>query len=231
MNKKKRNDLTKFYIIIGFAIVIIIGYFLYSKYLDNYNYLKIDKTKNLVYTKSKEQFGNYYQYRPMVNLKDSIGEVINNDIDGYLDTFNKDNVCITYEYDLSGRILSLVLKVEDYSYVESANVLSFRSYNINLGTLEILSNDKVIDLFELNSEDIAISLNSKLNDYYNYLLDNNMIDNKCNYDCFMKSRNYTEGLDDVEYYIRDGKLVLFKPHINISSTDEKENLYDFEITN
>ena len=229
MKKNMKKEIISFIGIISLFVIVIIGYKFYQYYYDNYNYLKIDRSKHLVYTSLKEQYGNYYQYRPYINLKGDIGVVLNKDINDYLDSFTKEDICVTYENDLNGTILSLILKVEDHSFVESTNVLYYRAYNINLDTLEILPNDTVLSYFELSYDDINVSLNNKLNDYYNELINNNLVSNSCNYKCFMDSRFYNEGIDDLEYFIRDGRLVLFKPHVYIGSTDSDEKSDNFEI--
>ena len=228
MKKLKKSDLYLFIGIVLLFVIIIIGYRFYQSYYSNYNYLKLDRSKHLVYNASKDQYGNFYQYRPMVNIKDELGDIINKDINDYLDNFTKEDVSITYEYDLSGKILSLILKVEDHSFVESTDVLYYRAYNVNLDTLEILPNDTVIGYYELSYDDINTVVNNKLNEYYNELVNRNLIDNSCNYNCFIKTRFYNESIDDIEYFIRDGKLVLFKPHVYISSTDSDES-DNFEI--
>ena len=215
--RKNNNDIGKYAIIPIVLIVLIIGYFIYTKYRENYNYLKEDISKSLIYTISKEQHGSYYQYKPCINLKDRVGELANNDINEYLNNFNKNNISITYDYDLSGKVLSLILKVEDFSYAESSSIHYFRTYNINLDTLEILSKEQLLSYYEMNNDQLESIIINQLHDYYNELnLD------KCDYNCFLKSREFTEDLEDAEYYVRDSKLVVFKPYISMNETDVKE---------
>jgi hypothetical protein len=217
LKKRKNNDIRKYAIFPIIFILLIIGYFIYNKYTENYNYLKKDKSQYLVYTIAKRQSGSYNQYKPYINLKGRIGEIVNNDIDEYLKNFAKENICITYEYDLSGKVLSLILKVQDYSYAESASILNFRTYNINLDTLEILSKEQLLSYYELTNEDLEVRLNEQIHNYYNELELN-----KCDYNCFLKSRNITEDLEDAEYFVRDSKLVIFKPYISMNDTEIKD---------
>ena len=52
----------------------------------------------------------------------------------------------------------------------------------------------------------------------------------CNYNCFLKSRDFTDTMEDVEYYVRDGKLVVFKPYTYMYNAEEEKNIvYDFLI--
>ena len=227
--KKKKYNITKFIIAVVIILILIFGYYFYNKSQDNYNSLKIDKSEYLVFTASEKQFGNYNQYKPHLNIKGNLGTTINNNIDEFISNFEKNNICITYEYDLNGKILSLIIKIEDYSYVESAAILYFRSYNINLDKQELLTKDQVLNLFDTDTSDVETKLNSKIEEYYNELVKENIINNKeCNYSCFKKSRNFEEDMSDAEYFIRDGKLIVFKPYVYMINENSKIK-YDFEI--
>lgn len=228
---KKKNSIIQIVCIVIVVVSIVIGYVYYNNNSENYNSVKIDKSQYLVYTKSKQQSGYYNQYKPFLNVKGEVADQVNNDIDLYFSNFDKDNVCITYEYDLNGKVLSLVIKVEDYSYVDSAAVLYFRSYNIKLDSMEILSNEKILSYFNMNSSDVEVKLDEKIKEYYYKLVGSAVIDEKeCNYDCFIQARNFEPGTEDNEYYVRNGKLVVFKPYIFMTSTDSDEEIvYDFEL--
>ena len=229
MNKYKKN-LPKFIIIVILALAFLIYYGLSNKLTDNYNYLKEDKSKYLVYTKTKSIADSYYQYIPYVNLKGELGTLINNDIETYLTNFKKNNICITYESDLNGKILSLVIKIEDHSYVESASITYFKSYNINLGTKEVIDNDTILNYFEITNEEVQTKLNEKIEEQYKYLKSNNLIATNCNYSCFIKSSELNNNLDDAQFFIRDGQLIVFKPYTYISTSSDENTLFDFQIT-
>lgn len=229
--KKNKDSVTKFGIIVVILLIVVIGYYFYNKKNDNYNNLKIDSTKHLVYTKSKTAAGSYNQYTPFLNVKGELASQINQDIEYYISNFNKDNIFITYDSDLNGKVLSLVIKVEDYSYVESAVVLHFRTYNVKLDTMQLLSNESILDYFDLNDSLLEEKFNERLNEYYTELVNNESInEHECDYDCFIKSRGFQSGVEDNEYYIRDGKLVVYKPYIFMSSTTSSKKIkYDFTI--
>lgn len=231
MKNKYKTNINKFSIIVVIMLIVVIGYYFYNKNNENYNNLKIDKSKYLVYTKSKKELGSYNQYTPYLNLKGELASKINDDIKYYISNFNKDNICITYESDLNGKVLSLVIKIEDYSYVESAAVLHFRTYNVKLDTMELLSNESILNYFDLNDSLLEEKFNNRLNEYYTELVNNESInEHECDYDCFIRTRGFQVGVEDNEYYIRDGKLVVFKPYIFMSSTTSTKKIkYDFTI--
>ena len=135
-----------------------------------------------------------------------------------------------YEYDINGEILSLVLKVEDHSLAQRATITSFKSYNINIKTTELLTNEKVLDLFNTTEENIEKIIKKETKDYYNNLVSNNNISiNECNYNCYIKDRNIDNYLDGIELYIRDGNLIVFKPMTFIPLYEDEKIIKEYEI--
>ena len=229
---KKKKTMTSFFAFVAVAVIVIIGYFIYRKQSENYNYLKVDSSKNLVYTSAKIQHGTYYQFIPYLNIKGDIGIYLNSDIQDFVKNFDQDHVGISYESDLNGKVLSLVIVVEDHSFVESATILNYRSYNIHLGNQEVLSDDVLLSYFDLSKNDVELLMNQKLNGLYQQTLQEGLIDRTCNYQCFLKTRNFTNGIEDVYYFVRDGKLIAFKPYTYLYSNAVDQNIvYDFELTN
>ena len=54
----------------------------------------------------------------------------------------------------------------------------------------------------------------------------------CNYTCFLDSRGFQDGLEDVSFFIRDGKLIAFKPYTFLSPNSSLDTVvHDFEIAN
>lgn len=221
------------FLVYGFSAISILLIIIYGLFYRNndYNNLKLDKSKQLVYTIEEIKSGNYKQYIPYLNINNTNISVINDDIYEYINNFRElNNVGITYEYNINGKVLSLVLKVENHGYAEAAALLQFRSYNLDLDTLNIVSNDKLLSFFNINTVDVQVALNNKIEEYYDNLVNNEAINlNECDYDCFLKSRNLNDNVDDIEYYVRDGKLFAFKPYTCILNDKEKDIVYDFEI--
>ena len=197
----------------------------------NYNNKKIDRNKYIVYTKETRKKEYYIQDVPFINIKGENIEIINDDIYNFLENFNKENIEISYEYSINGIILSLVLKVEDHTKADNAVVTNFRSYNINMDTLELLSNPKVLNYFNISEQEVNNIIENYINDYYNELVNNNILDqNECNYNCFLNRRDIKSNyIDNISYYIRDGKLIVFKPTTFIPIYDNEERIDEYEI--
>ena len=225
LNNKKTIILIAILLI---AAILSYGIIKYNNH--NYDNLKIDKSKNFVFTSSTKQSDNYTQERPFVNIKGYSIEIINKDIDKFLDSFTEDNIEMKYEYDINGEVLSLVLKVEDHSLAESATITSFKSYNINIKTSELLENEKVLDLFNTTEENIEKIIKKETKEYYNNLVDNKILSiNECNYNCYIKDRNIDNYLDGIELYIRDGNLIVFKPMTFIPLYEDEKIIKEYEI--
>ena len=222
-------------------IIIIISVFLIASLMvygiikingRNYNYKKIEKSKYIVYTRESNEANYYIQDIPSINLKGKSIEIINQDIDTYLNNFKKDNIDIYYEYNINGIILSLILIVEDHSKIETATLTYYRAYNININTLELLSNKSVLDYFNVTEQDVSNKLERDLKTYYKDLVNNSIIkENECNYKCFLESRdiNSNNYIDNIEYFIRNGELIAFKPIVFIPLFDKEKITSEFII--
>lgn len=231
MRKKNNNKIIMFSIIVFLIIAFLIWYAFSDKGSENFNNMKIDSSEYLVYTGNELDSGSYKQYIPFVNIKGEIGELINNNIVEYVNSFTNDNTCITYEYDLSGNVLSILLKVEDHSIADRATLLYFRSYNINLKHKEILSNETLFSYFNVSSSMVLNNYNHQLEEYYKKLVSNNSINsNECDFNCFYNNREFTNDLDDAEYYVKEGKLFVYKPYVHYSLDNNDEITYGFQVS-
>lgn len=226
--KKLRKRPIIFFAIVLVCILFILFYAFYFRHSNTYDRLKIDKSQYFVYTISEEEKGYYYQYKPFVNIKGEIGNYINQDIELFFSSFDKDDICITYDSNVSGKVLSLIVKVEDYSYADSAVIYYFQSYNVNLEKNEIVDNDTLFSYFDLTSDVVYSMFNQKLEEYYYELVNDGAISRSCNYECFLNDRGFEDGNDDVEFYVKEGKLIAYKPYINISQGELK--IHEFIIT-
>lgn len=226
---EKLNDDTKKKLIIGFGILLIIILIVFSYFVRqgrNYNNIKLNKNNYLVYTlKSKKKKDIYTVNMPYVNIKGELGKKVNNDISTFLSKYmDKERTVVSYEYNISGDILSIILKVVDYE-TEFAPEVYFKSYNINLRKLELIDNGALFNLFGIDEDTISNILETQFNNYYNEILDEEYYDEReCNYECFLKNREIDNYLDDVSYYVKDGNLIAYKPFIFYSIYGE-ENFF------
>ena len=232
---KKTNKIIIICIAI-FLIISIIAYGILKNSNKNFNNIKEDKSKYIVYTKKSIKSGNYHQDIPYINIKSESIKIINEDIDNYVNNFKNKNTNINYEFNINGIILSLIIKVEDHN-IEVATVPYFRSYNISLNTYELVSNELLLNELNLTQKDVINTIDNKMKYYYKDISTKEYFDTReCDYQCFLKNREIDSNdyLKDTEFFIRNGKLIVFKPYIFASFYGEEEyftnKAYEFEIT-
>lgn len=244
-NKKKKSDysliLMLIFLLIAFGCLII--YFVMNNSSKTNMVEKKDQNKDYVYTYKKikntsnESDEVIYDKIPTINLDGVKYSKINKEIiDNYNKIITKSTHKYEYEFSYSKNILSLVIKS---TYPNQDNDLYiktyFNTYNIDLKNDKILSNDEILKIFNVDENKIKIYLNSKFTSYYEDLVKYKYFTkNECNYDCFLNNRGISKNyLDDINYYVDNGKLVLFKFYYRDSKYDEaqyfKDTTYSFLI--
>lgn len=215
------------FLITGLLIILLIIYLYYSNYYSNFNYLKQDSSRYLVYTRyTKENSSNTTTVIPFVNIKGEIGDLINNDIKKVTISFLKNNKnTISYTDEVNGDILSIVLKFVDNSddYIKK---IGFRSYNINLKTQQILSDDDMLKIYNTSIDDVERKIKNQFIKFYNDEVEKGIIPNKeCNFDCYLEWRNVKKYTANLNYYINDGKLIVYKA-FDVYSIYEEETYFN-----
>lgn len=221
-------------VILIVAIICIIVSFIYQNANKNYNNIKQNKKEYLVYTKYKKENSDYIKEIPYVNLKNDVFKTVNEDIYLFCEEYkNKEKAIITYEYSISGVILSLVVKVvdKDSNYAPEPR---FRTYNINLKTEEIIPDEVLLELFKTSKDKVSYKIKRTFQNYYSEILSQNYYEAaECNYDCFLTWRGIGNYTDNVSYYVKGGKLIAFKPFTAYSIFGEenyfKDKHFEFEI--
>ena len=227
--KKKFNKLDdkskKTIILIGSTILIALVILLssLSRSSENFKNIKLDKSNYLVYSKVEKKDANYPKYVPYINIKGDIVDQVNRDIDNFVGNYvDSDKSLITYEYNINGIILSVVVKILDYKN-EYAPRIYFRSYNINLDTLKLISDQSLLDFFQTNEEEVSAKIENKFNEYYTELVkEGYYVTEECDYKCFLGYRDISNYLDDVNYYVKNGDLIAYRPFIFYSIFGDEE---------
>ena len=220
------EDSTKKAIIIGgaiFLIVLLIVGYNASRSSDNFNNIKKDKGNYLVYSKIEKSEGDYPQYVPDINIKSDIIDQVNDDIDSFVGNYlGSDKALITYEYNINGIILSVVLKVINYKE-DYAPEIYFRTYNINLNTRELISNESLLSFFEIDETKVSSTIEEGFKGYYADLVkEGYYIPEECDYKCFLGYRDVSNYLDNVNYYVKNGNLIAYRPFVFYSIFGDEE---------
>lgn len=210
-----------------FLVIFLIVYAYVSRKNDNYNNIKADKKHFIIYSKYEKTNTSYPIYVPYVNIKGEAFKQVNSDIDLFLGDFIRAKRCtVLYEYDINGVILSLVVKVVD-SNTEYAPRAYFRSYNINLSTLEVISDEALLDFFQIDLTSVESLITNQFKHFYQDLVEEQYYQyDECTYDCFLNQRGVDNYMDDVVYYVKNGDLIAYKPFTFHSIFGEEEYFKD-----
>ena len=233
-NSSKNNNTNRLIIIIAIAIFLIIFILVYgiNKNKDlNYNDIKENKNKDLVYTRYQKNTDNYTVEVPYLNMNIGVAAGINQDIEVFVDEFMKTNKAfITYKYNINGHILSLIVQIVDYD-VETVPQTYFRSYNVNLSNGDLISEQALLDYYGITKDKVESIIKNQFQDYYNEeVAEGYLVKEECDMACFLKYREMNGYMENLNYFIKDSKLYIYKP-FQVYSIFGEEDFYkdsDFE---
>lgn len=229
--KKLKSGKKKNIVISIIIFTIILSAFFVMNKINNtkdYSYLIADTTKEIVYSLEDANIKENDQV-PVINISNEKINEINEDIittyNDYLGTY-KDY--FKYEYCISNDILSIIIK-SSQRYNDSNNYnLVYKSYNIDLDTLELITDKELFERFKVTEEDLRFFVTYKFINYYNDLVDKGYFTQKeCDFSCFIDSKGIEDYLLDNVYYVNNNKLELYK-YFNIYTDYHEEKYFNEE---
>lgn len=230
MSKTKMKKRIVIFSIILFLLIAIVSIIMYFsiKEEDDYHKKLINSNYDFVYTYKEINSTKFPKQIPHINLD---VKNINEEIDNFvLEYINKDDNIITYNYSVSNNALSLIIRIISFAE-KNAPINHFKSFNINLDTLEEVSNDEVLRAYNINSTDVQNKIEAQFKDYYYDLVFAEKINEQvCNLECFIERRGFFGYMQDTYYYIDNGKLIVYKPFIINSSAWEYEYFKDTDFS-
>lgn len=209
----KRYHKVLTFIVAGIFIGLLICYYLYMNHYDNYNYIKKDTSKYLVFTKySKNNSDRSITEVPEINIDSRDVTVINKKINSFAKKFlSQPGNKLSYETQVNGEVLSLLLKMVNVNtgYVPEVD---FYTYNINLKKKKLMSQQELLSLYGVTEESVKEKIQNQFESFYNdEVAKGYIVAQECNYDCFLEWRNIKNYMDSVHYYIENGKLIIYRP--------------------
>lgn len=223
----KMDNKKKIIIVFIVTIIIIISVILLSNSTNkdyDYDSLKEDSTNDFVYTVDSEKSDGFFVYVPYINLKGSSIENINEEIDSYMEEFiNGDMIRSNYEYEINGKVLSLVIKTIDYGS-DDIPLIYFKTYNINLSNGELISDEELLSSYNLTIDDVSSSIEKQFKYFYEEIIKQGYQteEEDYSYEAFLENRDVENYTDDISYSIEKGKLVVYKPFVIYSILGEEE---------
>ena len=217
--------------IITFFLVTFNIYFYINRSTLNTDYYSIKENNSLiVYPRYTRTYKDITTIVPYINLKKDIIGNLNEEIltlsNSYLSNIN--NV-ITYDYKISGDILSVVLQINCYD--QALPQVIFRTYNINLKEKKILDENAILDLYGIDKSFVANKIKERFEYFFKDEREKKIFDEECDYKCFLYMRRIENYTDNIYYYIDSAKLYVYK-EFNTYSIYNEEKYYkntDFKI--
>lgn len=225
-----RSKAIKLLILCVLAIIVIIATQIYKSYMKNFNYMKVDRGEHIVYTRYNQNSKEV----PYVNINSSDVKSLNDSIVDYCNNYvNSDDIKIKYEYSINGNYLSLVIKVINTKELPAK--MLFKTYNVSLKNRTVLTDQDLTDYFKVNNDIVSARIHNRFLEMYKDEVAQGYIEEmECDYTCYLGYRGVTDYLEDINYYIKDGKLVVYKPFIYSSIFGEEEyfteDSFIFELT-
>ena len=214
----------KIIIFIAVIVIIIIGslYFISNKKYDYSNLLEY-KDYDIVYdriNKSKDKV-------PYININNDLVISINNEIENmyqeYL-LFSPDG--FNYKYSLSKSILSIIIEAYVVHPESTHYDIIYKSYNIDLKEMKLLSNDEILERFNITEKKFEFYLYNKFLNYYNELIKSNYLNEKeIDFNTFLEDKNIDNMLDDNSFYINNNHLELYK-YFNIYTDYNEQKFFN-----
>lgn len=193
---------------------------------------KVYDNRNYIYTSEIKDIGGIKSKLPLVNLYGEEIDILNKDIMGKYYTENLiGEKYMDYEYYKNNNILSLIVKLyylESNDYAPSN--IYFYNIDINEGTL--ISNEELLSIYNISTEEVENELIEHIEEYYNYEVDNNYISG-CDINCY-KDRIGSNLLEDISYYVKDNNIYAYKYFLidrNLAYDENKPfDLFRFKIS-
>lgn len=213
--------------IAGIALIIMIAFAFHNYNVKNYNYIKQDRSKTLIYTQYYNENGDYIKEVPYINMNGDQLIEVNNEINNLMQKYKElSRAVVTYETELNGQVLSLVIKAVNYETNYAAEV-EFKTYNINIESQMVYDDSAILELYGINTSYVKDRIRQQLQSYYTDIVnDKYYTKQECNFDCFLNWRGIDDYLEDVSYYISGGKLYAYKPFTFASVFGEEEYFTD-----
>ncbi len=207
-------------VIVLYLILQLLQIYNNSK-LSNYKY---DKNKDYVYTKYSSSLNKATV--PYINILSKDVEKINEEIINiskeYLSSNNPDKT-VSYRYNQNKNILSIVLTYRDVDSEQRLNY-SFKTYVFDLKNKgKLLTNEEIINKFNISYVKINEIMSNQMKEKYSDELKKGyLVKEECDYNCFLEMRKINNYIDNANYYIENGHLVVYRAFDIYSIYNEEE---------
>ena len=163
---------------------------------------------------------------PNININSTAVKTINDVIVANANNFlTQDKNTISYDFDISGKILSLAIQYTNYHDESGYPTIKFEVYNINFHTGKVLNKEDILSLYDVTEDQVKGVVESKFAKYYKDLVEKKYVNaDECDYLCFLYLRGIVDEnyLENYHYYIKNGNLYVIKEFSLYSYYKENE---------
>ncbi len=213
-----------FIAVIVVVVLAIIGLIVDKLYINRYNKYKIDKDENFIYT--SETYSKSKSYIPYINIDNDFCKTLNSEIEklalDYKDSTSQNN-SFTYRYNVNNNYVSLVIILKSLDDNDQLQ-FEFITYVFDLDDGgKALSDSEILQKFNITEDEVSEKISTELVKIYDDEINENIIPSECNFkDCYLSLRKIDDYLDDVNYYIENGSLVVYKTFEVYSKYNEED---------
>lgn len=203
IRENKKKLLILFIVII---ILLILSFMVNSSTIN-----KVYVSESYVYSKESYAHNNELTSRlPYINIKGETVSKVNIElINKYYEVITIDDMFIDYVFYKNDNIISLIVEIR---YLSSPNAYPYEVivYNVDIETGKILTDEEVIELFDVSFEDVSNAIYDEIREYYDYEKKKGYFITECDFDCYLSNIKAFPILNNCKYYIKDKTLIVYK---------------------
>ena len=147
---------------------------------------------------------------PYFRVSNTLYDSINKDIlENSLLRVCYQNGYMSYDIALNDNILSLIVYISYETENELANI-EYKTYNINTDTNQIVTNQELLNKYNLTINQVNTKVLTELNKYYNYEKENDLVDQNITFSDYLDILEYkTVTLDNLSLFIDKKMIYIF----------------------
>lgn len=166
--------------------------------------VKTKNSKNYIITYKNENYCGFDSTVPLINISDS--KQANEEITKLYANSKVENKYMTYDYYKNKEIISLIINIYNCESNDMIDKKVF--YNIDTSNEKIISNDELIERFNITKSEIENIVLEEVKKYYNYEIEKEYIKN-------ISIEEYLNKLEDgiltnAQYFVKDNKLYVYR---------------------
>ena len=149
---------------------------------------------------------------PYFRVSNTLYDSINKDIlENSLLRVCYQNGYMSYDIALNDNILSLIVYISYETENELANI-EYKTYNINTDTNQIITNQELLNKYNLTINQVNTKVLTELNKYYNYEKENDLVEQNITFSDYLNILEYkTVTLDNLSLFIdKKNDLYIYK---------------------